>query len=164
MYLTENFRRRLPPYLALLATVFVSGCSVTSFFPDQNFALVSGAAIGGTPAVVDDGATEPPPDFAIGALKGGVIGTQAGLSLTENERQAALKAEFEALEYSPAGHAVSWRSPSTGNGGEVTAFATYDVGKSNCRRYTHKLNINGKTEIASGAACKEQDGTWQPLS
>ena len=48
--------------------------------------------------------------------------------------------------------------------GTVKPFETYDVGEMNCRRYTHTVFSSGRLWQLSGAACKEQDGTWRPLT
>jgi len=87
-----------------------------------------------------------------------------GRKLTLNERKQAVSAEFEALEYSPAGETVKWGSQFFGSSGAVVASKTYDVGSSNCRQYVHTLLIKGKSETVKATACKEQDGTWVPLT
>ena len=153
-----------PLAVILFATAMLSGCSITGFLTSQGLGLTPGEIAGGVPATSPDTAILENTGTPQELLKSGEISAVAGFGLTENERKAALKAEFEALEYSPTGHPVGWRSASTGNYGEVTAFQTYDVGTANCRKYTHRLTINGKLETASGAACKEQDGTWEPLT
>ena len=153
----------LPP-VVLMGALALSGCDASSIFLNQNFGLASGAAVGKsvlkTTTIVDD----QPPTEAITALNGGVVGKAVGNKLSNNERQQALKAEFEALEYSPAGQPVKWGVSSFGNSGIVTASKTYDVGSSNCRQYVHILKVAGKTETARGTACKEQDGNWIPLT
>ncbi len=148
----------------LIGTVFLSGCTMTGLLTNQGLGLPADATVTGVTSAPLTAAISNPSQTPQNPLNTSVVTATSGLELTENERQAMLKAEFEALEYTPAGHPVKWRSPTTGNYGEVTAFQTYDVGAANCRRYTHRLIINGKPETIGGAACKEQDGTWEPLT
>jgi len=33
----------------------------------------------------------------------------------------------------------------------------------NCRQFTHTIYIDGKPQTARGTACRNPDGTWQPV-
>jgi len=57
---------------------------------------------------------------------------------------------------------VAW----TGRGvsGQVVAAAPYQVGSQNCRQYTHTVVSDGREAKARGAACRNTNGTWTPLS
>jgi surface antigen len=48
--------------------------------------------------------------------------------------------------------------------GEVVAAAPYQVGQQNCRQFTHKVVSGGRELQARGAACRNPNGTWTPLS
>ena len=43
------------------------------------------------------------------------------------------------------------------------AGPNYDQNGMNCRQYTHTIYIDGKPQTARGAACRNPDGTWQPV-
>lgn len=97
----------------------------------------------------------------ITALQGGIV-QRSGVQLSNSDRQRALEAEYRALEAAPGGQPVVWSGGSTR--GEVVAAAPYQVGAQNCRQYSHKLNTGGRLAEARGAACRNSDGTWTPLT
>ncbi|MGX5665631.1 hypothetical protein G6N76_06625 [Rhizobium daejeonense] len=97
----------------------------------------------------------------ISALQGGIV-SRSGVKLSNSERQRALEAEYRALEAAPGGQPVAWQGGDVS--GQVVAAAPYQVGQQNCRQYTHKLVYNGKQIEARGAACRNSDGTWTPLT
>lgn len=106
----------------------------------------------------------PSPSGLISELHGGIIGQRIGSQLSASNRKLALEAEYRALEESPGGKAVTWQSPNGKVSGTVVAAPPYQVGSQNCRQYTHTVDINGTTEVAKGAACRNKDGSWTPLT
>ncbi|KAB2691227.1 hypothetical protein [Brucella pseudogrignonensis] len=101
------------------------------------------------------------PDL-LASLGNGLLGSSAG-QLTAGDRKKALEAEYRALEYSPAGKAVSW-SGSGSTSGDVTAAQPYQVGSQNCRQYTHTFSIGDASQTSRGTACRNADGSWTPLT
>lgn len=97
-------------------------------------------------------------------MAGGLVGGQIGRGLDERDRRIALQAEYQALEYTPSGRAVPWTSDGSGRRGEVTAGQPYSVGSQNCRQYSHTIFIGSEPQTARGAACRNQDGSWTPLT
>ncbi|MFN7101703.1 MAG: RT0821/Lpp0805 family surface protein [Pseudorhizobium sp.] len=97
----------------------------------------------------------------ITALQGGIV-SRSGVTIGDSDQSRALEAEYRALEAAPGGQPVAW----TGRGvsGEVVAAAPYQVGSQNCRQYTHTLVSEGREAKARGAACRNANGTWTPLS
>lgn len=98
------------------------------------------------------------------SLAGGLIGGPAGAGLDLRDRRRALEAEYRALEYMPAGQTVAWGRAGAGRRGEVVAGSPYRVGSQDCRQYTHTVNVDGRTQSARGAACRNPDGSWTPLA
>lgn len=98
----------------------------------------------------------------IDALQGGVIARLAGVDLTKSDRQRALEAEYRALEAAPGGQPVLWEG--RGVSGSVVAAAPYQVGSQNCRQYSHTVTVEGQSKTARGAACRNSDGSWTPLT
>jgi len=96
------------------------------------------------------------------SLGNGLLGSSAN-QLNAADRKKALEAEYRALEYSPAGKAVSWNG-SGSNSGDVTAAQPYQVGSQNCRQYSHSFNIGGSQQTSRGTACRNPDGSWTPLT
>lgn len=104
------------------------------------------------------------PGDLIGKLNGGLIGQGIGRALEPEERKLALEAEYHALEEAPGGEATAWQSPDRAVSGKVVAAPPYQVGSQNCRQYTHSVTINGAVREARGAACRNGDGSWTPLT
>lgn len=97
----------------------------------------------------------------ISALQGGIVG-RTGAKLSDSDRARALEAEYRALEGSAVGQATVWKGD--GASGQVVASAPYQVGQQNCRQYRHTVTVDGKDLGARGAACRNDDGTWSPLT
>ncbi|KQR35562.1 hypothetical protein ASF91_03785 [Rhizobium sp. Leaf155] len=96
----------------------------------------------------------------IANLQGGIV-SRSGIQLSRGDYNKALEAEYRALETAPGGQAVTWSGSANG---EVIANAPYQVGNQNCRQYSHTINDNGREAKVRGAACRNADGTWTPLT
>ncbi|WP_411035086.1 hypothetical protein [Shinella sp. BYT-45] len=132
----------------LLATATVSGCTTTS----------GGRGVaGGLIAAGPQGAA-----VYITALQGGLVSRNAAAQLSRADMQRALEAEYRALEAAPGGQPVVWQGK--GIVGSVVAAAPYQVGSQNCRQYSHTLTVEGRDTTTRGAACRNADGAWTPLS
>lgn len=97
----------------------------------------------------------------IAALQGGIVG-RVPAEIGKGDRQRALEAEYRALEQAAVGQPVAWKGRDVS--GEVVAAAPYQVGSQNCRQYTHTLNLDSGQVKARGAACRNADGSWTPLT
>ncbi|RWX76000.1 hypothetical protein EPK99_20270 [Neorhizobium lilium] len=97
----------------------------------------------------------------ITALQGGIVG-RMGAELSNSDRSRALEAEYRALEGAAGGQAIDWKGGDAS--GEVIANAPFQVGTQNCRQYRHTVTAKGKDLVAKGAACRNSDGTWTPLT
>ncbi len=97
----------------------------------------------------------------ITALQGGIVG-RSGAELSSSDRSRALEAEYRVLEEAVGGQAMPWKGD--GASGVVIANAPYQVGAQNCRQYRHTVTVKGKESMARGAACRNSDGTWTPLT
>ncbi len=87
-----------------------------------------------------------------------------GKALNDTDRQAAAKAEIEALELSRTGAPVTWQNPETDSSGVVVPGPTYVVNNQECRDYIHTLSAGGAEQQLRGRACRSADGTWRPLN
>ncbi|CAN7573467.1 hypothetical protein [Pararhizobium sp. LjRoot238] len=136
-----------PPAACLIASaLLLSGCGTTS----RDAGKTGGTVTSNTSASY------------IAALGGGVIGRTAGLSISKADRQRALEAEYRALEVARGGQPVVWEG--SGISGSVVAAAPYQVGSQNCRQYSHTVTVKGQDSVARGAACRNPNGTWTPLT
>lgn len=136
-------------YVVLVGVVtMLSACASTSSVAIKSAADVEPATRAGIIEALGDG------------LYGAVVGDQS----TRTDRIMALEAEYRALEHTPAGQTVSWRSQRSDLSGEVVAAQPYRVGSQDCRTYTHSVTTNGDARSARGTACRSADGSWTPLS
>lgn len=146
--------------IALLVVAFAAAGCTTTHITRNSYAEESGASIGATSASGNVSLTNP----LLQALNGGLVGGVSS-TLSPSDRARALEAEYRALEYSPAGKAVDWSDPATGIHGEVVAAQPYQVGSQNCRQYTHTVYAGAAApQSARGTACRNQNGSWTPLS
>lgn len=134
----------------------LSGCSTVRSVGHQAFRAEPPAPVAGK---AGPGSSE-----LIGKLDGGIIGRKIGSELSPSDRRLALEAEYRALEETPGGKPVTWQDPNGTVSGKVVAAPPYQVGSQNCRQYTHTVTINGTKQEARGAACRNKDGSWTPLS
>lgn len=98
------------------------------------------------------------------ALNGGILPEDVRSQMDGPTRTAALQAEYQALEYTPAGQKVGWGKTGNRLAGEVVASQPYRVGSQNCRQYTHTVLDAGSQLASRGTACRNADGSWTPLT
>ncbi len=53
--------------------------------------------------------------------------------------------------------------PNSGRYGSIVPGPAYEANGMNCRQFTHTIYIDGKPQTARGTACRNPDGTWQPV-
>jgi surface antigen len=100
--------------------------------------------------------------IASGTLLGAALGSKIGQALDENDRRKMAAATQQSLEQNQIGQSTSWQNPDSGHSGTVQPTRTYaDVRSNPCRDYQHTVMIAGKTEILTGSACRQADGTWR---
>jgi surface antigen len=99
-----------------------------------------------------------------GAAIGGLLGNRIGAAMDDEDKKRAYEAQRAALESGQSGAPVSWRNPDSGRYGSVIPGPAYQQAGNTCRQYTHTIYIDGKPQTARGAACRNPDGTWTPIS
>ncbi|MCB1548567.1 MAG: glycine zipper 2TM domain-containing protein [Hyphomicrobiaceae bacterium] len=100
----------------------------------------------------------------IGAVVGGIVGSEIGRSLDREDRIAAQRAEYEALERGRSGVGTPWRNPDSGRYGEVVPGDPFRRGEEDCRPYRHTIYVDGRPETMKGVACRNPDGSWRNVS
>lgn len=149
--------------VALATGLAVAGCT-EDVGPKQGIGAVAGAVAGGILGNQVGEGEGKAVATTIGIIAGGLIGASIGKSLDDADRRAAYEAEYRALEYGRSGAPTGWRNPDSGHHGEVTPGPAYRVNRLDCRDYTHTIYIDGRPETARGTACRQEDGTWRPVS
>ena len=136
---------------AFLLAACSSGASVqTGAIPGANPETVVGSPVA-------TGSGEP----TIGAVEGGLMGSDVGESLNDADREVALKAEYEALEYGRPGQSAQWQARKGDNRGEIKVGTTYQVNRLDCREYTNNIWIGGRLRVVHGTACRQPDAAWR---
>lgn len=101
-----------------------------------------------------------PDSSGVAALGEGLIG-QGQVRLSGDARSKALEAEFQALQFAPAGQEVAWAAG--GYQGSVVPTQLYRIGSQDCRGYSHTLVVKGQGRKQVGTACRGEDGLWKPV-
>ncbi len=97
-----------------------------------------------------------------GGLLGGIIGNSVGKSLDNADMAAYNSASQRALETAPAGQALPWRNPQSGNSGTITPSNYYQNQEGQyCREYNQTIVVGGQSKQGYGTACRQPDGSWQ---
>ena len=141
------------------ASLMLTGCLGGG--PKQDVGAVGGAVTGAiVGSALGKGSLGA---VAAGAVVGGFIGNEIGTGLDAADRRMAADAEYRALEFGRTGAPVGWRGRS-GRYGDVVAGSPYRVNDTNCRDYTNTIYVDGRPQVARGTACRQPDGTWQPVT
>src|SRR3954454_10694420 len=98
-----------------------------------------------------------------GAALGGMLGNRIGAAMDDEDKRRAYAAQVQALESGPSGAPVAWRNPDSGRYGSIVPGPASEQNGMSCRQYTHTIYIDGNPQTARGAACRNPDGTWQPV-
>ncbi|MBL4665836.1 MAG: glycine zipper 2TM domain-containing protein [Sneathiella sp.] len=96
-----------------------------------------------------------------GAIAGAVIGGEVGRSMRKSDQYQA----SQVLENVRTGQTVTWENPDTGRSFEMTPTKTYRTSSNRpCREYSTWVFVDGFEEQVTGRACRAPDGRWKMLS
>lgn len=159
---------RIRPFVALSATLLVAACAAGPLDPNRP-KQTTGTILGGTGGAVAGyyigkavgGQKEAAVGAVLGGLFGAAIGAEVGRNLDELDRMKAEQATRDALENNTR---ITWYNEESGHGGYVEPVRTgRDERGRVCREYRHVVEIEGRQEIIRGLACRNADGTWEPV-
>ena len=154
-----NFSRILS---VLLAVVFLAACAEYEGKPKQTVGTLLGAGLGALAGSQVGSGKGQLAAVAIGALAGAWLGGEAGKSLDKADQAYAERTAQNTLEHNTTGQTSNWRNPDSGHAGSYTPTRTYQTASGqNCREFETSVIIDGKTETATGTACRSADGTWK---
>lgn len=155
----------------ILVLVLAGGSAGCSMFGTGGGETLDAGSLAATPG--PSAALAPPavPEHvAMGSFLEGPVGSKLG----EADRQAAFKAESQAVS---AGERRTWRgtkgvygfvvpasSASPAPSGDGTSSAGSDSGAGECRTFTHTIYFGGRPQTGRGTGCREADGTWRIVS
>ena len=151
--------------LSLTAT-FLSSCQNTmEQNPKETLGNILGAGIGGLLGAQIGGGKGQLAAVAAGALAGTYFGGGIGKSLDRADKLFMDQNAEQGLEYAKTGATTKWENPDSGNSGSFKPTKTYKASTGqNCREFESTVFIEGKTEVATGKACREADGTWKIMN
>ena len=101
-----------------------------------------------------------PASEGVVALGDGLVG-QSKVKLPGDVRAKALEAEFQALQFAPAGTPVDWVQDRYQ--GSVVPTQLYRIGEKDCRGYSLTMVAKGASTKTVGTACRGEDGLWRPV-
>ncbi|MEK9684809.1 MAG: RT0821/Lpp0805 family surface protein [Rhodospirillaceae bacterium] len=150
-----------------ISLISLSGCVSTGDGQKQGIGSVMGAAVGGLLGSKVGGGQGKLAATAIGAVTGFLIGGEIGKSLDKADKIFAAQTANRALENNRSGETSSWSNPDSGHSGTFTPTRTTHTrarhGK-DCREYEQTITVDGRSEKATGIACRRRDGTWKIAS
>lgn len=121
-----------------------------------------GAAVGGLLGAQIGAGTGQLAATAAGTLLGAYLGSEVGRSLDRADRIHAERTAQYSLESVPSGTRSSWVNPDSGHSGSFTPLNSYQSADGlNCRDFEQVITVDGRSELARGAACRQPDGTWR---
>jgi surface antigen len=146
---------------AALAALLLAGCASSDYGGKQTVGALAGAGAGGLLGSQDGKGNVRHATTAAGTQLGAFRGNEIGRSHDRADQRHASRAQYQALEYTPAGASTGWQNPDSGHSGSVTPTYTYQAaGGEYCREFTHKATIGGRSERVYGTACRSPDGQW----
>ena len=153
------FKRTLS---VLIAIVFLAACTDVEGKPKQTVGTLLGAGLGALAGTQIGGGKGQLAAVAIGALGGAWLGSEAGKSLDKADQAYAERTVQNTLENNKKGQTSKWRNPDSGNAGSYTPTRTYQTASGqNCREFETSVEVDGKSETATGTACRSADGSWK---
>ena len=144
---------------AVLAAFVLTGCAQGAG-DKQTFGTIGGAVAGGLLGAQFGSGSGQLIATGVGTLLGAWAGSEIGASLDRADQAYAQQAAQSSLESAPTGTATTWRNPDSGNYGTITPTNTVPRGNSYCRDFTQTIYVEGRSETATGTACRNPDGTW----
>lgn len=144
---------------ALLTLPVLTACE--SFSPSrQDVGMTTGAVVGGVAG--------PQAGHGIGqtvatvesAALGAFLGNRLGASMDRNDQVKTA----QVLDMARNGEVMTWRNRDTRQWYSVRPTRTYDGPSGPCREFTAIAQLDdGRHRIAHGVACRQSDGTWNPV-
>ncbi|MEQ9170546.1 MAG: RT0821/Lpp0805 family surface protein [Rhodospirillales bacterium] len=150
--------------VAVLALA-LTACGTDKQGDKQTVGTLLGAGLGALAGSQFGGGKGQLAAVAVGALAGAWFGGETGKSLDKADKAYAQRTAQDALEYNKTNQTASWNNPDSKAAGTFTPTKTYQTADGhNCREYETSIVVDGKTEKATGTACRQPDGTWRVVN
>ncbi|MBT4628186.1 MAG: hypothetical protein HOC63_16045 [Rhodospirillales bacterium] len=147
--------------IALFLSLTLSACDTMGNQAGETIGTVVGMTIGALLGSEIGDSSGQGVATAIGAVTGRLVGAGLGKALDGRDWELAEANAQDTLENKNSGETGSWDNPDSGNSGTIKPGDTYtaDSGE-DCRDFESSVVVDGKTEVATGRACKQADGSW----
>jgi surface antigen len=122
----------------------------------DDIGTVLGAVVGGAIGSRVGEGNERTVAIIVGSVLGAVIGRQIGRDLDERDRACV----GHSLELVKVGQKVRWVNDQTRVNYLLTPLAAGKSDPRDCRRFTLKATLDGKSRTSESRACRTGDGTW----
>jgi surface antigen len=97
----------------------------------------------------------------LGVVGGALAGGYVGRSMDPADQACV----GTSLEHTPSNQSVAWQNPDNGSSYWVTPTGNYQGQNGEpCRRYVTQAVVNGQQQRSDGAACRDPNGAWVPVS
>ena len=147
--------------LSVTTMLFLSACESLENRPGETIGTIVGVTVGALLGSKVGGGNGQLVAAAVGAVAGRWIGSEIGKAMDERDMVLAEATAQDTLENSPSGEAGSWDNPDSGNSGTIRPVNTYTAdGGEDCRDFESTVVVDGETEVATGRACRQADGSW----
>jgi len=150
--------KRIVPIM-LLAVALLTGCAEGQG-NKQTIGTIIGAGVGILAGSQFGGGKGQWAAAAIGGLAGAYAGSEFGKVLDEDDQNLSRQTAQVALENNKTGQESTWRNPDSGHSGGTAPTRTYNDSGKDCREFETTVNVEGKSETATGRACRNDDGSW----
>ena len=147
----------------LSAVILLSSCDSLRDRPGETLGTLIGTGVGAIlGSEIGDGTGQSIATL-LGAAVGAWAGSTLGRKLDEHDWELAEANAQDTLENGDTGTNKTWSNPDSGNSGSIRPtsdrVAQSDDGQE-CREFESTVVVDGETEVATGRACRQPDGSW----
>ena len=160
--MNTTMKRYATPALMVVLMLGLTACEGNKYGQKQTGGAIIGGALGGLLGSQVGGGKGRLAATAAGSVLGLFLGSEVGKSLDKADRLYAQRTANQAFESNQIGQTSTWSNPDSGHSGSVTPTRTvYTTPEQPCRDYETTVTIDGRSETATGRACRQSDGTWK---
>lgn len=149
--------------LISISTLILVACSSNTQKENTTVGAVAGAVLGGVAGSAIGQGTGQLVAIGVGAIAGGLLGGAIG----HNAQSTDTASMNNTLDHNAVRKTSKWQNKSTGTKYTMTPMSpvmSYK-GSSPCRKFRSTFTPpNGKQEVTTGIACRQQNGVWVTVS
>ncbi len=149
-------------FALLLLSISLVACSSNTQSTNTGIGAGTGAILGGLAGSAIGQGTGQIVAIGVGAVAGALMGGYVGHNMDSSDKQTMNNAMDKNKPY----QSTSWNNKTTGGKYKIrpTSTTMSYQNYTNCRKYHTAGAINGKKQHVDGIACRQTNGSWQPVS